>query len=240
MIEEHKACTHPNDKNVKLWRYYDFSKFADLILNRSLYFARADEFEDIFEGSLPTKSASAREKQVHIVTKEKDGTVSKTRFWNNIGQEFKKRLGISCWHMNNYESAAMWKLYLKTNEGVAIQTTYGRFVESLNKFPNPVYVSIVKYIDYENDIIDWGNRMVPFVHKRLSFSHEHELRAIIRDSDYDLSAGGIKLKVDLDLLIDKVFVAPNAPLWFTNLVKDFLKPYSFEVINSKLADNPIY
>lgn len=60
--------------------------------------------------------------------------------------------------MNDYESAAMWKLFLKTNEGVAIQTTYGRLFDSLDKLPKPVYVSTVKYIDYENDIIDWGHK----------------------------------------------------------------------------------
>lgn len=88
--------------------------------------------------------------------------------------------------------------------------------------------------------MDWGNKMVPFIHKRKSFCHEQELRAIIRNYDYDLSTGGIKLSVDLNLLIEKVYVAPNSQLWFTNLIKDFLKPYSLEVINSKLADKPIY
>jgi len=74
--------------------------------------------------------------------------------------------------MNNYESAAMWKLYLKTNEGIAIQTTCKKLIEALDKIAQPVYISIVKYIDYDNDFIDeFGNIMSPFVHKRKSFIH---------------------------------------------------------------------
>ena len=31
---------------------------------------------------------------------------------------------VNCWHINEHESAAMWDLYLKSNEGIAIQSTY--------------------------------------------------------------------------------------------------------------------
>ncbi len=33
---------------------------------------------------------------------------------------------VSCWHENETESEAMWKLYLKSGDGVAIQTTVVR------------------------------------------------------------------------------------------------------------------
>lgn len=43
----------------------------------------------------------------------------------------KKRVFVNCWHLNEYESAAMWDLYLKNEEGVAIQTTFNRIKKSL-------------------------------------------------------------------------------------------------------------
>lgn len=53
---------------------------------------------------------------------------------------------ISCWHMNEYESAAMWKLYAKSSDAIAIQTTFQKLCESIgDEVPNannkmlPVY-----------------------------------------------------------------------------------------------------
>lgn len=239
MIEKHPVCNLPKDKEIKIWRYLDLSKFIDLYINESLYFARADEFEDIFEGSLPKQSIIARNVQLKELSSNKSGFEIKSEFWNNVGLDFKRKYAISCWHMNNYESAAMWRLYLKTIDGVAIQTTIGRLEKCLNKLQLPIYLGVVKYIDYEKDLIDWGNRMTPFVHKRKSFIHEQEIRAIIRSADYDLSKGGLKLNVDLDVLIENIFVAPNSGNWFTQLIKDLVKN-RFNVINSKMDDKPIY
>ena len=238
MIKNHTACKFPSNSNIKIWRYLDLSKFVDLILNESLYFTRADEFDDIFEGSLPRPSVLARQNQLKELSS--NNTEHKTEFWNKIGIEFKKKYAINCWHMNDFESAAMWKIYLKTDEGIAIQSTYQRLKDCLNKLPKPVYLGIVNYIDYEKDLIDWGNRMVPFFHKRKSFLHEQELRAVIRGFDYDLNNGGIKLPIDINLLIESVYVAPYAPKWFNQLIKDILVGKKIEVINSRLEDKPIF
>ena len=40
--------------------------------------------------------------------------------------------------------------------------------------------SLVKYIDYEKDVIKGENKFLPFVHKRKRFQHEKELRLFIR------------------------------------------------------------
>jgi len=238
MIENHIACIPPSNPNIKIWRYLDFSKFVDLLINESLFFTRADKFDDIFEGSLPSPSVFAR--QVQLKEFFPSNTEHKIKFWNNIGIKFKKEYAINCWHMNDVESAAMWNIYLKNNEGIAIQSTYKRLSQCLNKLPKPVYLGIVKYINYDKDLIDWGNRMIPFFHKRKSFIHEQELRALIRGSDYDLSNGGIKLPINLKILIEKIYVAPNTQIWINQLIKDLVRTKSFKVCNSMLDDKPIY
>lgn len=45
----------PEDKDCKLWRYMDFSKFMSLITTSQLYFSRSDKFPDIYEGHLSSK-----------------------------------------------------------------------------------------------------------------------------------------------------------------------------------------
>jgi hypothetical protein len=43
-----------------------------------------------------------------------------------------------------------------------------------------VSVGKVKYLDYEHEMFPDGNTLMPFLHKRLSFEHEHELRAVVQ------------------------------------------------------------
>src|SRR5271166_1021508 len=34
-----------------------------------------------------------------------------------------RKFGVSCWHKSEYESEAMWKLYSKLDQGIAIEST---------------------------------------------------------------------------------------------------------------------
>ena len=50
MYEAHPAFTPPPDDAI-LWRYMDFPKFVSFLESSSLFFARADQLGDPFEGS---------------------------------------------------------------------------------------------------------------------------------------------------------------------------------------------
>src|ERR1017187_2968717 len=52
-----------------------------------------------------------------------------------VVNEFNSRALISCWHENEGESVAMWKLYVSGREGVAIKTTVGRLERALTAKP---------------------------------------------------------------------------------------------------------
>jgi hypothetical protein len=41
----------PENENVTIWRYMDFTKLVSLIDKKALYFARADRFSDKFATS---------------------------------------------------------------------------------------------------------------------------------------------------------------------------------------------
>ena len=89
----------------------------------------------------------------------------------------------------------------------------------------------------------------PFLHKRKSFEHELEVRAIHilhRDDEIsklrDEEIGGAYYEVDLSLLIKEVIVAPFAPDWFIELVKSVAALYGLKVpvAESTLADSPTW
>lgn len=114
------------------------------------------------------------------------------------GVSDRKNTCISCWHCNEFESEAMWKLYsVNTTNAVAIQTTCQRLYKALGEDP---YIDIgkVKYIDYRKQFSNVG--MGAFWYKRKSFEHEREMRVIIRN--YENTGKGISRSIDLDTLID--------------------------------------
>lgn len=249
MYEEHQIFELPANTNPKIWRYIDFTKFVDFLNSKALYFTRADFFEDDFEGSLTKSTVQNRTKRFDKLMKEGKLLPTYTHdYWQSQGVIEKKNMAINCWHMNGYESAAMWKLFLKSNEGIAIQSTFSNLKKCFSQSDIGINIGAVKYVDYEKDLISYGDVFSAFLHKRKSFEHERELRCVIwknyavNRGKVNLDSGGIKVKVIMSDLIENIYVSPDSPKWFTNLVNDVLIKYgyTFSVMNSRLNDNPIY
>ena len=169
-------------------------------------------------------------------------------YWLSFSDVIGERLrAVNCWHMNEHESAAMWRLYLKSNEGIAVQSTYRKLRDALTD-EETIHLGVVKYIDYETDLINNGDLLSALIHKRKSFEHEREVRALIRKFPKpgvergDPISHGLMIKVDLEKLIEKIFIAPTAPTWFAELVRSLIQRYgySFEVVQSKLNEQPVF
>jgi hypothetical protein len=149
--------------------------------------------------------------------------------------------------MNPFESAAMWELYAQRNSGIATKTTFKRLKDSLgDNTPDLIKFGLVKYIDFENEWEPEGNLYYPFLHKRRSFEHERELRAISQlEMEGDTSdpkqkteaEAGKYVTVDINTLISNIYVAPKAPSWVGDLVKAVAVRYGLkrdQVIKSEL------
>ena len=169
---------------------------------------------------------------------------------SEVGKHLPQYIAINCWHMDEYESAAMWSLYLKSDESVALQSTYAKLKKSLID-KETIYLGKVKYIDYEIEYIDPGNLYSPFVHKRKNYADEHEVRAIVAkmptgggklDFTKESMEHGLQIKIDIETLIERIFIAPSAPVWFADLVKAVSKKYgyNFKVVHSKLGEKPVF
>lgn len=252
MISEHPVFISPENKEQVIWRYLDFTKLVSLLESSELFFTRADKFEDQFEGSLPKPLVYGR--NIWVKNMVEQGKLSQEYLDFNILSDSTKNAKIekviNCWHMNDYESAAMWKLYLKSNEGIAIKSTYSRLYSALSSSEFDINIGKVKYIDYENDIFPLDNGFYPFVHKRKSFEHEQELRALIwlksahnnkLIENIDVLYG-INIEVDLNKLIESIYVSPNSPKWIYDLIVSIIKRYKLNknVYQSKINESPIY
>jgi len=246
MYKNHPSFESPKNKDVQVWRYMDFTKFVSLLEKKSLYFTRADKFDDPFEGSYSKWNVVKRPEVYKKVPGYQSGTMSKYyKMWP-------KFTFLNCWHLNNFESAAMWKLYLKSNEGISIQSNFERLTKCFHKYTGrDIFVGKVSYIDYDVDWLPEENLLNPFLHKRKSFEHEKEIRAVIldvaiKDDKIDLNSikfsHGIYVPIDLDILIEKIYISPTSPDWFHTLVKSITKKYEIDkdVVKSNLSNDPVY
>lgn len=245
MYKEHIDFKNPRNLATKVWRFVDFTKFVSMLENQSLYFARSDKLDDPFEGAFT---------KFDLVQLQSDETiedgVKKAQIQNatDIQKYYPKTRFLNCWSMNEYESAALWKIFTNNNQGVAIQSTFQKFTECFSKSDQTIHVGQIDYLDYDNDSFGTNNVYLPFLHKRKSFEYEHEIRAIIEDYPPELTSSefekidkiGIDVSVDLDVLIENIFVAPSAHVWFRDLIKSIGKRYGLEkpIIDSKLNDRP--
>ena len=148
----------------------------------------------------------------------------------------------------------------RSNEAVAIQSTYQLLHSCL---PENTYLVQVQYIDYEVDYLAEDHVFRPYMHKRMSFQHERELRAMIYirsddPNDYlrhhiavkDVEARvgepvgdvGRAVTVNLNELIERVYVAPTSPTWFNDLVLKVMNKYELNkpLINSALDAKPMF
>lgn len=243
MIIENSPLSLPEDPEQPIWRYYDFTKFVDFLQSRELYFSRSDLLGDPFEGSIPVKSVRSRLTRMNELV-DKGELLPQYRDAqgeHDKGKRVRENMFVSCWHMGNHESAAMWKLYLKSNEGIAIRSRVSLLKRVLAGDPNQIALGKVNYIDYKNDYISWSNVLTPFVHKRLSFEHEREFRALMWRYD-GFNEAGVRVKVIVEDLVDGIYVCPDAPSWFMRLVETVTQRLGFgiPVYQSDLGDSQVF
>ncbi|MFC3078205.1 DUF2971 domain-containing protein [Phenylobacterium terrae] len=224
----------------------DLAKFLALLQTNELWFARADTLGDPFEGSLTRPDA------VTLAAAVGDNGPA-----NHMRRRAVSNTYVSCWHMNEGESAAMWSLYSASHESVCVRTTFQALASEL---PDWVHLSEVRYVDYGTTSLETGGLVFQlFLHKRASFAHERELRAFFVDffgtSEVDPSSdphglrlaavkrpGGAAFKVDLNRLIDGVSINPQAPTWFADTVRRVAEVYGLAspVVQSELLGEALY
>lgn len=248
MFQSHSALKNPPNEDVKIWRYLDFPELVDLLDRKAIYFVKASELElfDPYEG----KYTDADYEYGEFLAGLNYPVSIQREAMKATEDQIKKVTFLSCWHVNEDESAAMWKVYSLAGQGIAIQSTFKDFKECFSKSEESIYIGLVDYRDYKTHRIRKDNVFPIFFHKRLSFDYEREIRALVMKmpikegrSNWDLydSIKGIHINIDLTALIKKIYISPTTSRWIGDLVKTTLKRFGIDVPveNSELPKRPI-
>jgi hypothetical protein len=210
----------PEDPDTIVWKYLDLSKFLDLLLSRKLFMSRSDKFEDQYEGTFSEPTYEEIKKLA----------INNPEFLNYY-KTHREKVAISSWHINEYESFAMWQIFTQNSEGLAIQSTIGRLQKALEPEKNlKQYIGQVNYIDYKKEYIPFDDMFFPFLFKRKSFQYEREVRIISDTSDTKITINdGVKINVDISQLIDKIYIHPKSENWYKNLVIQLVSKLGFDI-----------
>lgn len=116
----------------------------------------------------------------------------------------------------------------------------------------------VKYLDYDVSEFTEANHLSPFFHKRTQFEFEREARIVVwgqliaanrsngfqpltRRSklrpEFELSDMGVYQSVDIEELVEEIYVSPHSPRWFGRLVEDLGCSYG---LNRTVKRSPLY
>lgn len=191
--------------NTKIWRYFKFDRFMDMVQNEYIYFSSANKFEDPFEGAVSINSFSKQNKLKNS--------------FDDAFAELCRLTKISCWHIEEYESDAMWKIYANFGKGIAITTTTERIISSIKPYklegafkPENLVIGKVNYINLVEKKLD-VSMIERFFYKHKIFSWEKEFRLAIslrlaEEFGIKIPAEGILVNVDIKMLIDEIYLGP--------------------------------
>ena len=243
-----KASSFDLMPNDKLWRYMDLSKFISMLKDSALFFSSPAKFDDIYEGAhgeLRNKKSwddfymsFARASRItapdncwHQVDKA-ELDLNATALVDSLSIK-NKYVYVNCWHHNEYESEAMWKIYARDfSNTIAIQTTFSDLQQQIG---DKSTIKKVRYIDYSKQFVGPNDE---YWCKRKSFEHENEVRALLYDFKSETS--GISVKIDIDSLIKNIYISPYSPAWFEPLIRDILGKYNhhINIENSSMSEMP--
>ena len=241
----------PANEHIPVWRYIDLTKFEWMLQNKALYFPSAATMNDSYEGHYTRMMAPSKEAEEIFIRKmlarkdspwsieREDHLASLRRAYRNLLnvdlKGIRERFYISCWHMNEEESSAMWKLYTSREDSVCVRSTYQQLSQEL---PSDCYLGCVNYMDFERDMFDVYEFLNFVVHKRRAFEHEKEVRAVINNTGSltgeppypPVKDGkGIVVPIDLARIINEVRVSPDAKSPFLQEVQHLISIHGLAV-----------
>mgnify|MGYP003590209475 FL=1 len=249
---------------MKIWRYMDLAKFISIMSNKSLYFTSFSKFDDPYECYLPevynkpintlieNNSQKIYEKAKTIIKKFENEYPEKyldamknissiyessLLSYKNSVRELRDKFGVSCWHINEYENESLWKIYTNQGQGIAIETTVEKLKQSL-QFHRKITFDKVRYEDFNTTIFEKNHKNYLGYIKRKAFEYENEFRAVVL-LDENYFEKGCYIKVDLDILIEKIHISPAMPKYFLESIK-YLCQGELSFLQDRIAQSSLY
>ena len=218
MYVNNSNITLPDDNTV-IWKYLDLSKFLDMLLSKQLFMSRSDKFEDQYEGTFSEPTFE----EIRKISADNPKFL-------DFYKSHREKVTISSWHINEYESFAMWQIFTQNTEGLAIQTTIGRLKKALEQEKKTEqFIGEVNYIDYKKEFIPFEDNFFPFLFKRKSFQYEREIRIVSDMSKKEMRIdNGLKVDVDINEMIEKIYIHPKSENWYKKLVIELVSKLGFD------------
>lgn len=243
--------------HASLWRYMDLAKFVALLRDRSIYFARADNLGDSWEGA---KGANSNKSQwdIHYLRFFSEAIRNPPEGYRcdrsdeEVESEAKRLLAqleasgksqlqttyVSCWHENENESEALWRLYCPSpTAGLAIRTTFADLKQAFDDDPC-ISIGRVKYVDFRTQFAGLNDAIF---RKRKSLEHEREVRVVIyRYPKHEDT--GLTRQIEPSAFIKEVVVSPFSPIWLESILSDLMRRYHVQlrIRTSELLVQPFF
>jgi len=238
---DYHRINHTMDENISIWRYMEMSKFSLLISRKKLWFSRGDLLGDEHEGSYP--ECMVRNRESKWPTDELNAKIRRG------SKEGRKHTYVNCWTKRDPESFAMWEIYTPNATGIAIQSTIGKLANCFIKKPNDLFERLdvgIEPIEYDLDEIDnmpKEDDFVRFQHKLKAYNYEKELRARLTSiPTVEEPRIGIELSLDLNVLLEKIYISHRLGDGLEQFVKDLMEECSIkkEIVKPSFVRTPMY
>lgn len=223
-------------------------KFIDLLINERLFFTNAKNLTDQYEMSLPEEIIDNKIKSLQSRGYDERDLYEEIAIYEHRNRPMKELTLLNCWSINRNESYALWKIYLEGAKiGVAIKTTISNLKKSIEKgndpYPEDIYISTVEYSDKFSK--SQVSRFDLITRKRSFYQFENELRLFI--IHFPRSEGGVKppyklgigrnVNVDINHLIDQVYLSPFAGKWFEESFRKAVSRINPKVSNKLITSS---
>lgn len=238
---------HPDDATSTdtAWRYMDLAKFISILQRGSLWFSHHSTFKDPYDGRYSEITAEEIRSDYDELGLETPASIDEeaTLGYDNY---------VSCWNIKEEQSAALWNMYFEGDVGVAIKTTIGDLKSSVVSEDDLDHdfnfmSGMVDYSSMENEPRGYYG---PIFSKRPMFDFENEYRMVFTashsqheeqtENQSTLSSNGIPVPVDVELLIDEVYISPLSGGYVESVVEKLRdeSEYNFDIRQSSLFTHP--
>lgn len=240
-----KINSHKKEQPKKkyIWKYLDFYKFLFFIENKSLYFSRLDNFEDILEGA--SLNFIHEMKALYMLTRmdkyneKPDFTKNnENTFFNNLTylKKIQKNYFAGCFYLSDSESGVMWDLY-KSKLGFAIRFISKELFSIINDYYNGNFNNDFQFyygiMDYENPVsfdVQFNTNknkdtFNPFLKDNI-YQHENEYRFVFKQTT-NTENKSLEVKIPENINF-RIYLDSSTENWQWILIEKMLKRYNIE------------
>lgn len=153
-----------------------------------------------------------------------------------------KKIAVNCWHKNEVESEAMWRIY--SSKGIAIVSSINSIEAALaeNTQDATIFTGNVKYLDYHDENLEpkdcLSDGFIAPLIKSSHYSHEREFRLFMSPkyiSPEQIDDPEKEIDILPNALIEQVIISPYAKEPFISSVSSICSIYGIQVEKVKAS-----